>query len=129
MSKVIVTGATGNGTTSPNTLFLKSRSLLTVISLSSLSLPLPLSHTRSAGSAILSAALSSPSITQVTVLSRREPYITHPKLSTILLPSEDYPRGFDDFAPVLIERVKDHQAVIWGLGISQTQVNNDDYIK
>jgi len=65
----------------------------------------------------------------VTVLSRRPPYITHPKLTSILLPSLDFPKGFDDFPNSLVEMVKDHSAVIWALGISQTQVGKDDYVK
>ncbi|KAK4686529.1 hypothetical protein P7C73_g3588, partial [Tremellales sp. Uapishka_1] len=76
MSKVIVTGATGNGV------------------------------------AILTAALASPSISQVTVISRRPLYQPdHPKLSTILIPSDEFPKGFDEFPPSLLELVKDHKRV------------------
>ena len=83
----------------------------------------------SAGSAILTAALSSSSISHITILSRRAPYVTDPEISTILIPSDAYPKGFDEFPSGLVEKVKDHQAIIWGLGVSQTQVNKDDYVK
>jgi hypothetical protein len=65
------------------------------------------------------------------VISRKPPYITHPKLTTILLAPPDYPEGFDvkEVPPSLLERLKGHSAVIWALGISQTQVNQQDYIK
>jgi hypothetical protein len=84
-----------------------------------------------AGSGILTAALASPLISGVTVISRKPPYITHPKLTTILLAPPDYPEGFDvkEVPPSLLERLKGHSAVIWALGISQTQVNQQDYIK
>jgi hypothetical protein len=84
-----------------------------------------------AGSGILTAALASPLVSGVTVISRKPPYITHPKLTTILLAPPDYPEGFDahEVPPSLLERLKGHSAVIWALGISQTQVNQQDYIK
>lgn len=110
MTKVIVTGATGTGqSANPPTL-----TVLTCL----------------AGSAILENALSDPSISHVTVLSRRAPFVPpHEKLTTILLPSDEYPKGFDEIPPALLDRVKDHRAIIWALGISQTKVSAEQYIK
>lgn len=67
----------------------------------------------------------------MTVISRKPPYITHPKLTTILLAPPDYPEGFDvkEVPSSLLEKLKGHSAVIWALGISQTQANQQDYIK
>lgn len=82
-----------------------------------------------AGSAILSAALASNEVSHVTVLSRRPPFVTHEKLSTIIIPSEECPKGFDELTPAVLDKIKDHQSVIWALGISQTQVSKEDYVK
>jgi len=94
MSKIIITGATGN-----------------------------------AGSAILDAALASPQVAQVTVLSRRPPFVEHAKLRTIILPSPEYPKGFDEIPPSLVEKMEGYTAVIWALGVSQNDVSKEEYIK
>jgi hypothetical protein len=84
---------------------------------------------RAAGSATLAAALASPNVSHVTVLSRRAPSITHPKLQTILVPSPDHPGSFEKLPPSVLEAVKDHQGVIWALGVSSTQVKGAEYVK
>ncbi|WVQ73922.1 hypothetical protein IAR50_003503 [Cryptococcus sp. DSM 104548] len=94
MSRIIVTGATGN-----------------------------------AGSAVLSAAIASPDVSHITVLARRPPYETSSKVEFIQLPSSEYPKGFDEIEPRLVERLRGHGACIWALGISQTQVNKDEYYR
>ncbi|WVQ79347.1 hypothetical protein IAT38_001444 [Cryptococcus sp. DSM 104549] len=94
MSKIIVTGATGN-----------------------------------AGSAVLTAAIASPNISHITVLARREPYETSPKVEFIQIPSSEYPKGFEELPPALIERLRGHTACVWAQGISQTQVNKEEYVK
>ncbi|ODN80969.1 hypothetical protein L202_03081 [Cryptococcus amylolentus CBS 6039] len=96
MSKIIITGATGN-----------------------------------AGSAVLSAAIASPDISHITVLARRPPYETSPKVEYIQIPSNEYPKGFDgiDEEPGLVERLRGSGACIWALGVSQTQVDEKEYYK
>lgn len=74
-------------------------------------------------------ALASPLVSHVTVLSRRAPNITHEKLTTIITPSADHPQGFDSLSPELIQKLKGNSAVIWALGISQTKVSKDEYIR
>ncbi|WWC73763.1 uncharacterized protein I206_107735 [Kwoniella pini CBS 10737] len=96
MTKVIITGATGN-----------------------------------AGSAILTAAIASPTVSQIAVLSRKPPFDSSTKINHILIPSAEYPNGFDEISPELIDQLRKdgYESCIWALGISQTQVNKDDYIK
>ncbi|WRT69635.1 uncharacterized protein IL334_006624 [Kwoniella shivajii] len=96
MSKVIVTGVTGN-----------------------------------AGSAVLTAAIASPTISSIAVLSRKPPFETSSKIKFIQLPSSEYPKGFDEIPTSLIDDLKKegYLSCIWALGISQTQVKKDEYIK
>nr|XP_031857622.1 uncharacterized protein CI109_006952 [Kwoniella shandongensis]KAA5524694.1 hypothetical protein CI109_006952 [Kwoniella shandongensis] len=84
--------------------------------------------TGNAGSAVLTAAIASPSISKILVLSRREPFETSPKVTHIKIPSDEYPKGFDEFPPSLVERMKEYDAVVWALGISQMEVKKDEYI-
>jgi hypothetical protein len=66
----------------------------------------------------------------VTVLARRAPAITHDKLETIILPSDEYPKGFDAIPDSLVEqlRAKGSSAVVWALGVSQRDVDKDTYV-
>jgi hypothetical protein len=86
----------------------------------------PLSHLTAAGSAILSAALASPLITHVTVLGRRAPPVSSTKLSTVILPSEEW-GSFDAINPALVERLRGYDAVVWALGAMRTQVQGQEY--
>lgn len=97
-----------------------------------LSPPLRTAHAwtlTSAGSAVLTNALASPLISHVTVLARRAPAVQSPKLTTIIVPSDEYPKGFDEIPPSLVERLRGADAVIWALGISQTQVSKEEFQK
>ncbi|KAK8850387.1 hypothetical protein IAR55_004305 [Kwoniella newhampshirensis] len=96
MSKIVITGATGN-----------------------------------AGSAVLNYALSDSSVSAVSVLSRRPPFVTHPKLTHIALPSAEHPQGFDEIPSDIIAKLKaeGYNSCIWALGISQTLVSKDEYVK
>ncbi|BEJ12998.1 hypothetical protein CspHIS471_0301720 [Cutaneotrichosporon sp. HIS471] len=85
--------------------------------------------TGTAGSAVLTNALASPLISHVTVLARRAPAVKSEKLTTIIIPSDEYPRGFDEIPSTLVERLRGSDAVVWALGISQTQVNKDEFHK
>lgn len=72
------------------------------------------------GGEVLRQALADPEITEVTVLSRRTLGVTHPKLREVIL------KDFLDYASLPIT---DHDACIWCLGVSQTQVDKDAYVR
>ncbi|MDQ3140643.1 MAG: NAD(P)H-binding protein [Bacteroidota bacterium] len=74
------------------------------------------------GSEFLTQALADEEINRVTVILRKEIDIQHPKLRQIIH------RDFLDYQN-LINEFKSHTACIWALGISQTQVGKEDYIK
>jgi hypothetical protein len=89
--------------------------------------------TLAAGSAILTQALAAPHVEHVTTLSRRPPHDVKPnsRLSNIIIPCDECPRGFDEMSTSLVQRLKaeGHTGVIWALGISQTQVTKEQYIQ
>lgn len=109
--KLIITGATGNGESKicPHIPTLPTDSI--------------------AGSGILAAALACPQVSEVTVLSRRPVPISHSKLAVILLPSADYPSGFDTCSPELVERLRGHSAIIWALAGNQAKMSKEEYVK
>ena len=76
--------------------------------------------TGTAGAEVVRQALQDVTITTVTALVRRPLDITHPKLTTII--HKDYLNyaGLDGL-------FQSHQACIWCLGTSQTQVNKEQY--
>ncbi|OCF35236.1 hypothetical protein I316_03279 [Kwoniella heveanensis BCC8398] len=96
MSKVIITGVTGN-----------------------------------AGSAILSEAIASPSVSQILVLSRRPPYESSEKLKHIQIPSAEYPKGFEEIPERLVDEIRrdGYTSCIWALGISQIGLKEDEYTR
>jgi hypothetical protein len=115
MSRLIITGCTGSGESpDPRLLWWSSPHYV-------------------AGSAILAHALASPQVEHVTTLSRRPPFnlTEDAKLTSAIIPSDECPKGFDELSPALIDRLKAerHNAVIWALGISQTQVSRDQYVQ
>jgi dTDP-4-dehydrorhamnose reductase len=73
------------------------------------------------GSEVLRQSLADPLIEQVTVLVRRSVGMTNPKLKQIIL--ED----FRDYSKVAADLKVD--ACIWCLGVSQTEVSKEEYIK
>lgn len=73
------------------------------------------------GGEVLDQALKDPSIGRVTVLTRRPLGRTAPKLKEIVL------RNFLDYSSVRNDLQAD--ACIWCLGVSQTQVSRDEYVK
>ncbi|TXT12830.1 hypothetical protein VHUM_01231 [Vanrija humicola] len=88
--------------------------------------------TGTAGSAVLTTALASPLIAHVTVLARRAPAVTHAKLETIILPSDEYPgASFESIPAGVIDRLRARgsSAVVWALGVSQVDVDKDTYVK
>ncbi|TXT12831.1 hypothetical protein VHUM_01232 [Vanrija humicola] len=88
--------------------------------------------TGTAGSAVLNTALASPLVAHVTVLARRAPAVSHAKLETILLPSDEYPgASFESIPPAVVDklRARGSNAVVWALGVSQRDVDKDTYVK
>ncbi|ORY34807.1 hypothetical protein BCR39DRAFT_503294 [Naematelia encephala] len=79
--------------------------------------------TGNAGSAALIAALAHPLISAVTTLGRRGPYTENPAINPITV------SDFTTFPPDLVSQVADHGAIIWALGISQTKVSSEEYVK
>lgn len=76
------------------------------------------------GSAVLDAMLSNPSITKITILSRRPvPQATtraDPRVSVVI--HEDF-SSYD--SPALRSRIGDATGCVWALGISQSQVSSE----
>ena len=75
-----------------------------------------------AGSEVVRQALLDDGIAQVTALVRRPPAIQHPKLRIVL--HENY-RDYSPLSGLFAEQ----DACLWCLGISQTQVPQDEYIR
>jgi uncharacterized protein YbjT (DUF2867 family) len=73
-----------------------------------------------AGGEVLRQALADPEIEQVTVLTRRTTGLARAKLKEIIL---------DDFLDYSSLDLSDHDACIWCLGVSQTQVGEVEYIR
>ncbi len=72
-----------------------------------------------AGSETVRQALIDPRITHVTAISRRPITIKHEKLRVIVI------KDFLDYSPI-INDLKDHDACLWCLGVSQNQVRSDE---
>lgn len=72
-----------------------------------------------AGSETLRQALVDPRITRVTAISRRPISLQHEKLRVIVI------KDFLDYSPIMND-LKDHDACLWCLGVSQNQVKSDE---
>ncbi|ORY34793.1 hypothetical protein BCR39DRAFT_131044 [Naematelia encephala] len=81
--------------------------------------------TGNAGSAVLAAAVASPSISHITVLSRRPPRLTCPKVTFVLLPSQSFEVLPDD----VLSQVADHRACVWALSAPYRSCPDDEYVK
>jgi uncharacterized protein YbjT (DUF2867 family) len=75
-----------------------------------------------AGSEVVRQALLDPDIAGITAIARRPLNIQHAKLQVLLHDN------FRDYSP-LSELFKSHDACLWCLGISQSQVKEDEYIR
>lgn len=73
------------------------------------------------GGEVLTQSLADPLIEQVTILVRRSVGVTNPKLKEIIL------RDFLDYSKITENLNVD--ACIWCLGVSQTEVSKEQYIK
>ncbi len=71
------------------------------------------------GSETVRQALLEPRITRVTAISRRLISLQHEKLRVIVI------KDFLDYSPI-INDLKDHDAWLWCLGVSQNQVGSDE---
>lgn len=74
-----------------------------------------------AGAEVLSALLADPAVQQVTALVRRRLSVAHPKLQEVIV------KDFLDYSALASSLQAD--ACIWCLGVSQTEVSKEDYIK
>ncbi len=74
------------------------------------------------GAEVVRQAILDEDIAGITAIVRRPPAMTHPKLKTVLH------NDFTDYAS-LKDLFTTHDALIWCLGISQTQVPKDEYIR
>jgi nucleoside-diphosphate-sugar epimerase len=72
------------------------------------------------GGEVLRQALADAEIEEVAVLTRRLTGIRHPKLKEILC------KDFLDYSGV---ELRGYDACIWCLGVSQTQVSKEEYVK
>jgi uncharacterized protein YbjT (DUF2867 family) len=75
-----------------------------------------------AGAEVVRQAILDDGITEITALVRRPLPIQHPKLKIVL---HDNYRDYSSLTSVF----EAHDACIWCLGISQTQVTPDEYVK
>lgn len=76
--------------------------------------------TGTAGAEVIRQALLCDAIEQVTALSRKPPDMQHPKLKVVIHADFNNYQGLE-------EVLSGHDACIWCLGISQTQVNKEQY--
>jgi uncharacterized protein YbjT (DUF2867 family) len=72
------------------------------------------------GAEVIREAIKDDEIKQITAIARRSLSIRHPKLTTIL--HEDF-LNYNNLLPVIAA----HDVCLWCLGISQTQVNKEQY--
>ena len=79
------------------------------------------------GTATLSAMLSNPSITKITLLTRRPVPLAEnasdPRVNTILH------SDFTNYPPELLSQIRDATGCVWALGVSQNQVGREEYVK
>ncbi|KLU82247.1 hypothetical protein MAPG_01321 [Magnaporthiopsis poae ATCC 64411] len=79
------------------------------------------------GSGVLDAMLKAADVTKITILSRRPVKMAEdakdPRVNTIIHPD------FERYGPDLISQLRGASGVVWALGISQSAVGSDEYIK
>ncbi|KAF5520359.1 Botcinic acid biosynthesis cluster B protein 16 [Colletotrichum aenigma] len=77
------------------------------------------------GSSVLDAMLKSKDVTKISILSRRPVSMlgNNPKANVIIH------KDFETFDPSVLAKVDDADGVVWALGISQTKVTKDEYVK
>ncbi|KAJ6780937.1 hypothetical protein PWT90_09185 [Aphanocladium album] len=79
------------------------------------------------GSSVLEAMIRAKDVTKISVLSRRPiPFVEdakNPKVNVIIH------RDFQKYDANLLSQLSGAQGCVWALGISQTKVGKDDYVK
>ncbi|POS74191.1 nucleoside-diphosphate-sugar epimerase [Diaporthe helianthi] len=79
------------------------------------------------GSSVLDAMLKTKEVTKISVLSRRPVKMAEdakdPRVNVII--HED----FEHYGPDLMSKLSDADGCVWALGISQTQVSKEEYVK
>ena len=81
--------------------------------------------TGSAGSAILAYALNSPSVSRVSILSRRPVKLAENQSKAKVIIHED----FSAYPPEILEKLKGATGCVWAQGISSRGMSEKDYTK
>lgn len=79
------------------------------------------------GSSVLDAMLKAKEVSKISILSRRPIKMAedahNPKVNVIIH------NDFGRYEPAVLDQLKDAQGCVWALGISQTKVSKEDYVK
>ncbi|OIW32670.1 hypothetical protein CONLIGDRAFT_630319 [Coniochaeta ligniaria NRRL 30616] len=79
------------------------------------------------GSGVLDAMIKMKDITKISIISRRPVAMADdakdPRINVIIH------KDFTNYPPSLLDQVKDATGCVWALGISQTEVSKEEYIK
>ncbi|KAJ5123115.1 hypothetical protein N7448_009212 [Penicillium atrosanguineum] len=79
------------------------------------------------GSSVLDAMLKNTSISKISILSRRAvPMAEDAKDPRVRVITH---RDFESYGPEVLDQLKGAEGCVWALGISQSQVNADEYVK
>ncbi|KAK4655300.1 hypothetical protein QC762_300970 [Podospora pseudocomata] len=78
------------------------------------------------GTTVLDAMLKTTDISKISILSRRPVQLAEdakdPRVNVIIH------KDFSSYSPEVLSQLQDADGCVWALGISQTQVNKEDYI-
>lgn len=74
------------------------------------------------GAEVLRQAILNPEVTSITALTRKAPTVVHDKIKVVLH------QDFENYSG-LESLLNEHDAVVWALGISQSQVSKPQYVK
>ncbi|TFA99192.1 hypothetical protein CCMA1212_009048 [Trichoderma ghanense] len=79
------------------------------------------------GSGVLDAMIKDPSITKISILSRRPVPMANdakdPRINVIIH------KNFEQYDSAILEQLKDANGCVWALGITQSKVPKDEYVK
>ncbi|KAL2018374.1 hypothetical protein VTK56DRAFT_909 [Thermocarpiscus australiensis] len=75
------------------------------------------------GTAVLDAMIRAKDITKISILSRRPVKFNDERINVILH------KDFTNYDDNLLEKLQGAQGCVWALGVSQTQVSKEEYIK
>ncbi|KAF8522569.1 hypothetical protein BU17DRAFT_64265 [Hysterangium stoloniferum] len=81
--------------------------------------------TGTCGGAVLQHCISTPAITRVTVIARRPVKLAEGQEKVKVVLHDD----FTHYSQPLLDQLKGAEGCIWALGISQTLVNKEEYVK